>query len=259
MTRAHARVYCGARTFAFVMRSEVRPGSMGQPLPGFSCAVLHNDRDEPAPAGTPGRIAVDMTASPLAHFTGYHGNTGTTGRLAPGGRWYLTGDAGYADAGGHYFFSARDDDVIIMASYRIGPFDVESVLVTHDQVIEAAVIGVPDQLRGEVIEAFVVLRHPSEGTEELVGELQQLVKEKFAAYAYPAGCISLRRCPRSPAARFSDTSFAGNVPDPLRRDTARRARTRMKINRRRLGPNLQGIALAGHRNLRFIPGRVPSS
>ncbi len=98
------------------VRSGVRPGSMGQPLPGFSCAVLHNDRDEPAPAGTPGRIAVDMTASPLAHFTGYHGDTDTTtGRFTPGGRWYLTGDAGYADADGHYFFSARDDDVIIMA------------------------------------------------------------------------------------------------------------------------------------------------
>ena len=80
------------------VRSEVRPGSMGQPLPGFSCAVLHDDRDEPVPAGTPGRIAIDMTASPLAHFTGYHGDTGTTGRFTPDGRWYLTGDAGYADA-----------------------------------------------------------------------------------------------------------------------------------------------------------------
>ena len=106
-------------------------------------------------------------------------------------------------------------------SVELVVFDVESVLVTHDQVIEAAVIGVPDQLRGEVIEAFVVLRGPSEGTEELASELQQLVKDKFAAHAYPAGCISLRRCPRRPAARFSDTSFAGNVPDPLRRDTAR--------------------------------------
>ena len=64
------------------MRTEVRPGSMGQPLPGFSCAVLHDDRDEPTAAGTPGRIAVDMTASPLAHFTGYHGDPDTTGRPA---------------------------------------------------------------------------------------------------------------------------------------------------------------------------------
>ena len=183
------------------VRSEVRPGSMGQPLPGFGCAVLHNDRDEPAPAGTPGRIAVDMTASPLAHFTGYHGDTGTTERFTPDRRWWLTGDAGYADADRYYFFSARDDDVIIMAGYRIGPFDVESVLVTHDQVIEAAVIGVPDQLRGEVIEAFVVLRDPSEGTEELAGELQQLVKDKFAAHASPRRVHFVAALPKTPSGK----------------------------------------------------------
>lgn len=188
------------------VRSEVRPGSMGRPLPGFSCAVLRTDRDEVAPAGTPGRIAVDMTASPLAHFTGYHGDTDTTGRFTPGGRWWLTGDAGYADAAGYYFFSARDDDVIIMAGYRIGPFDVESVLVTHDQVIEAAVIGVPDELRGEVIEAFVVLRgsnrgDPSQGTEELAGELQQLVKDKFAAHAYPRRVHFVDALPKTPSGK----------------------------------------------------------
>src|SRR5262249_52014850 len=77
------------------VRSQRRPGSRGQPLPGFSCTVLRDDRDEPTPAGMPGRIAVDMTASPLAHFTGYHGDTGATGRFTSGGRWYLAGDAGY--------------------------------------------------------------------------------------------------------------------------------------------------------------------
>jgi len=183
------------------VRTEVRPGSMGQPLPGFSCAVLHDDRDQPAAAGTPGRIAVDMTASPLAHFTGYHGDPDTTGRFTPDGRWWLTGDGGYADADENYFFSARDDDVIIMAGYRIGPFDVESVLVTHDQVIEAAVIGVPDELRGEVIEAFVVLRDPGQGTEELAGELQQLVKDKFAAHAYPRRVHFVDALPKTPSGK----------------------------------------------------------
>src|SRR5260370_20479944 len=88
-----------------------------------------------------------MTASPLAHFTGYHGDTGTAGRFTPGGRWYLTGDAGYADPDGHYFFSARDDDVIIMAGYPIGPLDVQSVLVTHDPVLAAPVIRGPGPRR----------------------------------------------------------------------------------------------------------------
>ena len=78
------------------VRTEVRPGSMGQPLPGYNCAVLDNDRDEPAPAGTPGRIALDMTASPLAYFTRYHGDTGPAGRFTPGGRWsaFQPGDPG---------------------------------------------------------------------------------------------------------------------------------------------------------------------
>jgi acetyl-CoA synthetase len=67
--------------------TEVRPGSMGQPLPGYSYAVLDNDRDEPTPAGTPGRIAVDITASPLAYFTQHRGDTDPAGRFTPGGRW----------------------------------------------------------------------------------------------------------------------------------------------------------------------------
>ena len=183
------------------VRTEVRPGSMGQPLPGFSCAVLDNDRDELTTAGTPGRIAVEMTASPLGFFTRYHGDTGSAGRFASGGHWWLTGDAGYADADGHYFFSARGDDVIIMAGYRIGPFDVESVLVTHDQVVEAAVIGVPDELRGEVIEAFVVLRDPSQDTEKLTSELQQLVKDKFAAHAYPRRVHVVDALPKTPSGK----------------------------------------------------------
>ena len=94
-----------------------------------------------------------------------------------GPAWYVTGDAGRVDADGFFYFSSRDDDVIIMAGYRIGPFDVESVLVTHPRVMETAVIGVPDALRGEVLEAFVVLRGGDSGDEELAAELQQLVKD----------------------------------------------------------------------------------
>ena len=107
-----------------------------------------------------------------------------------------------------------------MAGYRIGPFDVESVLVTHDQVIEAAVIGVPDQLRGEVIEAFVVLRDPSQGTEELAGELQQLVKDKFAAHAYPRRGAFRRRVAQDPQRQ------GPAIPPPPATGRIRRAVTR---------------------------------
>jgi acetyl-CoA synthetase len=105
------------------------------------------------------------------------------------------------DDDGALFFSSRDDDVIIMAGYRIGPFDVESVLVTHDDVAEVAVIGVPDELRGEVLEAFVVLRPQVTASSTLTDELQQLVKTKYAAHAYPRSVHYVDELPKTPAGK----------------------------------------------------------
>lgn len=167
------------------VRADVRPGSMGQPLPGWSATVLHDTEPTELPAGQVGRVAI-AASSPLMWFTEYaNAPDKTAERFTADGVWYLTGDAGSVDGDGFFYFSARDDDVIIMAGYRIGPFDVESVLVTHPRVMETAVIGVPDALRGEVLEAFVVLRDGDTGDEDLATELQQLVKQKFAAHAYP--------------------------------------------------------------------------
>src|SRR5690606_474673 len=123
----------------------------------------------------------------------------TAQRYTPDGRWYLTGDAGSQDADGFFHFSARDDDVIIMAGYRIGPFEVESVLVMHEDVAEAAVVGLPDELRGEVLEAFVVLREGVTGSAELEAELQTLVKKKFAAHAYPRRVHFVPSLPKTPS------------------------------------------------------------
>ena len=185
------------------LREQVRPGSMGKPLPGWSCAVLSDDSDEIAAPGVPGRVAIDTHASPLLWFTGYvDAPEKTAQRFTEDGRWYLTGDAGQVDEDGFFYFSARDDDVIIMAGYRIGPFDVESVLVMHEHVVEAAVVGMPDQLRGEVLEAFVVLRDGVEGTDELEAELQQLVKRKFAAHAYPRTVHFVPQLPKTPSGKI---------------------------------------------------------
>ncbi|GAA4476297.1 acyl-CoA synthetase [Rhodococcus olei] len=184
------------------LREEVPAGSMGRALPGWSCAVLLDDSDEVAPPKTAGRVAIDTVNSPLMWFTGYvDAPEKTKQRFTADGRWYVTGDAGSTDEDGHFFFSSRDDDVIIMAGYRIGPFDVESVLVMHDHVIEAAVVGMPDQLRGEVLEAFVVLRDGVEGTDELEVELQQLVKKKFAAHAYPRSVHFVPSLPKTPSGK----------------------------------------------------------
>jgi acetyl-CoA synthetase len=118
-------------------------------------------------------------------FRGYHHGSDSSGRFAGDGRWYLTGDTAHQDEDGDVFFSSRDDDVIIMAGYRIGPYDVESVLAQHEAVAECAVIAAPDETRGEVIKAVVVPRPPHEPSDELARELQQLVKERYAAHAYP--------------------------------------------------------------------------
>jgi acetyl-CoA synthetase len=141
------------------LRRPLRAGSMGQEMPGWRAVVLDNERDEPVNPGTVGRIAMDLTASPLAWFKGYENDPARTAeKISADGRWYLTGDSGSMDADGYFYFSARDDDVIIMAGYRIGPFEVESVLSAHPAVAECAVIAAPDEMRGEVIEAFVTLR-----------------------------------------------------------------------------------------------------
>jgi acetyl-CoA synthetase len=184
------------------LRDDVPERSMGKPLPGWSCAVLRDDSDDIAAPGELGRVAIDVENSPLVWFTGYvDAPDKTATRFTDDGRWYLTGDAGKVDENGFYFFSSRDDDVIIMAGYRIGPFDVESVLVMHPDVVEAAVVGLPDELRGEVLEAFVVLRDGVEGDDALESDLQQLVKKKFAAHAYPRAVHFVPHLPKTPSGK----------------------------------------------------------
>jgi len=177
-------------------------GSMGRPLPGWICTVLADDADVEVGPGVVGRLAIDAERSELMWFVGYlDAPERTAERFTPDGRWYLTGDAGSRDADGCFHFSSRDDDVIIMAGYRIGPFEVESVLVMHDLVAEAAVVGLPDELRGEVLEAFVVLRGGASGSAELAVELQRLVKTRFAAHAYPRRVHFVASLPKTPSGK----------------------------------------------------------
>ncbi|MGK2320398.1 AMP-binding protein [Gordonia rhizosphera] len=167
------------------------PGSMGKPMPGFAVGIVD------------GQIAIDVENSPLMFFTGYlDAPDKTAARFTEDGRWYLTGDTGRMDDDGRFFFTARDDDVIIMAGYRIGPFDVESVLITHPSVVDVAVVGRPDDLRGEVLEAFVVLAEGLVGDDDLERELQQLVKTGFAAHAYPRTVHFVDALPKTPSGKI---------------------------------------------------------
>ncbi len=174
------------------VRRPVVPGSMGFAMPGFRCGIHE------------GEIAIDTANSPLMWFTGYLDAPDKTAARFTGPErtgWYLTADAG-REEDGRFFFTARDDDVIIMAGYRIGPFDVESVLITHPSVIDVAVVGRPDQLRGEVLEAFCVLADGVAGTPELEAELQQLVKDGFAAHAYPRTVHWVDELPKTPSGKI---------------------------------------------------------
>lgn len=168
----------------------VREGSMGFALPGFRAEVVD------------GGLALDVPGSPLMWFTGYvDAPEKTAERFVAGGDRYLTGDLASADEDGYVYFTARDDDLILMAGYRIGPFDVESVLVTHPSVADVAVVGRPDPVRGEAVEAFVVLREGFEPSEELVSGLQELVRTGYSAHAYPRRVHFVESLPKTPSGK----------------------------------------------------------
>ncbi len=106
------------------------------------------------------------------------------------------------DDEGYFHFSARDDDVIIMAGYRIGPFEIESAMATHSAVAESAVIAIPDEVRGEVIEAYVVLREGHAPSAELAHDIQQWVKGRYAAHAYPRKVHFAQALPKTPSGKI---------------------------------------------------------
>jgi acetyl-CoA synthetase len=185
-----------------LVKQPIKPGSMGHAMPGWSATVLADNEDRELPPGETGRVVIDVMKSPLVWFGGYEGDAAkSSGKYSADRRWYLTGDTGSRDADGYFHFSSRDDDVIIMAGYRIGPFEVESTLAAHPAVAESAVIAVPDPVRGEVIEAFAVLRHGHVSSPELERELQQWVKQRFAAHAYPRAVHFIDAMPKTPSGK----------------------------------------------------------
>lgn len=199
------------------VQEDLKPGSMGRPMTGFSAAVLQDGDDKLASAGVAGRVAIDVPASPLMWFGGYADDPDRTAeRFGSDGRWYISGDVARVDEAGSFFFSSRDDDVIIMAGYRIGPFEVESALVSHPDVADAAVIGAPDELRGEVVEAYVVLRQGVEPSDDLVAELQQHVKTHYAAHAYPRRIHVVETLPKTPSGKMQRFVLRDRRSDEIR-------------------------------------------
>jgi acetyl-CoA synthetase len=159
----------------------IRAGSMGRPVPGHDVAIV-DDSGERLPAGEPGNIAV-RRPDPVM-FLGYWNRPEATAEKFVGD-WLLTGDTGRADDDGYLWFAGRSDDVITSAGYRIGPGEVEDCLMKHPAVAMAAVVGVPDPVRTEMVKAFVVLAPGHERSPELAREIQEFVKKQLAAHEYP--------------------------------------------------------------------------
>jgi acetyl-CoA synthetase len=146
----------------------VRPGSMGLPLPGVDLRVIDGELVLAAPATDPTFFVAELEGDP-----------------APRDRPWHTGDRVRQDEDGYLYFEGRSDDVIVSAGYRIGPFEVESALVSHSAVAEAAVVAAPDEERGSVVRAVIVLRDGFQPSDGLATELQQHVREQTAPYKYP--------------------------------------------------------------------------
>ena len=162
---------------------EVREGSMGKPLPGWEVKILHED-ERPVAQGERGEICLKARSNP--HYPlGYWNQPPEESEGAFGGEWFHTKDAAAADEDGYFWYEGRADDVIISAGYRIGPFEVESACLEHPAVAEAAAVASPDERRGNVVKAFVVLAPGHEGSAELAEEIKAFVREQHSAYAYP--------------------------------------------------------------------------
>ncbi len=161
---------------------EIRPGSMGKPIPGVKAAIVDNEGNE-VPPYTMGNLAIGKGWP--AMMRGIWNNKQKYESYFMPGDWYVSGDSAYMDEDGYFWFQGRIDDVIMTSGERVGPFEVESKLIEHAAVAEAGVIGIPDPVRGEIIKAFIALRAGYEPSEELKEEIRQFVKKGLAAHAAP--------------------------------------------------------------------------
>ena len=157
---------------------------MGKPSPQFDVDIVDED-DKSCPAGQVGEIVVrTQYETPVGMFLGYYRDEEGTKAVWHDGM-YHTRDLAWRDEWGYYWYVGRADDVIKSSGYRIGPFEVESALMEHDAVVETAITGVPDPVRGQIVKATIVLKKGYEPSEELKKELQNHVKKLTAPYKYP--------------------------------------------------------------------------
>ena len=174
----------------------IKYGSMGKPVPGFDVRIV-NDEGNDMPVGEPGHIAVKIKPDhPVGLVKNYHKDQQAT-EEAFRGDFYYTGDRAYMDNDGYFWFYGRADDVIKSSGYRIGPFEVESALQEHPAVVESAVVGSPDPIRGTIVKAFIILASGYEPSKELIKDIQDFVKKKTAPYKYPREIEFVKELPKT--------------------------------------------------------------
>ena len=160
-----------------------KPGSMGRPTPQYVADIV-DENGKPCAPGVNGEIVVGIEPRPPGMMIGYYRDPEKTAKTHYGG-YHHTGDIAWKDEDGYFWYIGRNDDVIKSSGYRISPFEVESVLVEHPSVLECAITGVPDPVRGQVVKATIVLKKGYEPDEELKKEIQKFVKKSTAPYKYP--------------------------------------------------------------------------
>jgi len=172
----------------------VKPGSMGLPLPGCTVAVVDDEGREVGPDAV-GHVG--MKPHPEGYYSLGYWNDAERDREAYRGRWLTCGDLARRDADGYFWFEGRADDVIKSAGYRIGPFEVESAILKHEAVAEAAVVGKPDALRGHIVKAYVVLKPGRQARAGLADEIADVVKTHLGRHQYPREVEFLDRLPKT--------------------------------------------------------------
>ena len=168
-------------TVATLRGMKPKPGSMGKPSPQFKVDIV-DEKGNSCPPGVNGEIVVKADAPGI--MIGYYRDEDKTAVTLRGG-WHHTGDVAWKDEDGYLWYVGRNDDIIKSSGYRISPFEIESVLMEHPSVLECAVTGVPDPVRGQLVKATIVLRESYDPTDELKTDLQKYVKMKTAPYKYP--------------------------------------------------------------------------
>ncbi len=200
-------VVCG--TFSKFM--EIRPGSMGRPSPLYYVQLLNNE-DQPVEQGETGEICIRLREPQEGLFSGYYNDPELTRTVRYDGYYHL-GDLAFCDSDGYYWFVGRKDDIIKSSGYRIGPFEVESALMEHPAVLECAITAVPDELRGQIVKATVVLAKGYEGSDALVKELQNHVKKTTAPYKYPRIIEFVAELPKTISGKIRRVEIRENDAD----------------------------------------------